>query len=145
MFREYSSGLAQIAHPIEIVRRFRALFTADIPHATMNDSDLRPGTKGEERIIEFTWRIAVIVALVSQVLTAALLTHWGKHNVPALMVRLGIFQARQVASILDLVHPPGADTAQSLDCRVAWRSSSVVTLSCPSSLWRYGGNDGTSQ
>lgn len=149
-----------------------------------------------ERVIEFTWRIAVIVALVSELLTAALQTHWGERNVPALMVRLGVFQARQVSSILDLVHPPGADAVRSLEraiaktvsegrpmvfvwvekpsnipaaqlaygiyprkfvqpgsaegmrdnvCRVAWPSGSDVTLSCPGSVWRYGGKDGTSR
>jgi hypothetical protein len=85
----------------------------------MNDTDSPPGVRVEERVIDFVWRIAIIVALVSQLLTAALQTHWGEHNVPALMVRMGIFQDGQIGSILDLVHPPGADAVRSLEREIA--------------------------
>jgi hypothetical protein len=85
----------------------------------MNDRHSRPRTKGEGRLIELVWRIAVIVALVSQLLTAALQTTWGEQNVPSLMVRMGIFRARQVNAMLDLVHPPGADAVRSLERAIA--------------------------
>ena len=69
----------------------------------------------ESRIIGFAWRIAVIIALVSQLLTAAIQTPWGARNFLPLMVRMGIFQARQASAIGDLVYPPGADAVRSLE------------------------------
>lgn len=71
------------------------------------------------RIIGFAWRVAVIIAVVSQLLTAAIQTPWGARNFLLPMVRAGIFQAAQVSAIQNLVYPPGADAVRSLERAIA--------------------------